>query len=85
MTKAHFLHSRNFIFTIAVLVLSLLPTTLTAQNVQYTNNTADSNLRGSLQVDPSTLGMSFNLPMGAYGGRGATLPAIWNGMNTLTQ
>ena len=45
-----------------------------AQSTNYTRNTADSNLRGSLQVDPSTLGLSFNLPMGGYGGRGATLP-----------
>jgi hypothetical protein len=42
--------------------------------MSYTTNKADSNLRGSLEVDPSTLGMSFNLPMGGYGGRGATLP-----------
>lgn len=45
-----------------------------AQNTNYTQNTKDSNLRGNLEVDPSTLGMSFNMPMGGYGGRGATLP-----------
>jgi hypothetical protein len=63
---------RLFAFSLAVLFL--LSRQGFAQSTNYTKNTADSTLRGSLQVDPSTLGMSFNLPMGGYGGRGATLP-----------
>lgn len=62
------------LFAFLLVLISLLPIYGTAQNVNYTKSTADSNLRGSLQVDPSTLGMSFNLPMGGYGGRGVTLP-----------
>ncbi|MGH9932084.1 MAG: hypothetical protein ACREA9_23020, partial [Pyrinomonadaceae bacterium] len=41
-----------------------------AQNVQHTQNTADASLRGGLQVDPSTLGMSLQIPLGGYSGRG---------------
>ncbi|HMV49106.1 MAG TPA: hypothetical protein PKD31_15215, partial [Blastocatellia bacterium] len=41
-----------------------------AQTVQHTQNTADASLRGSLQVDPSTLGMSLQIPLGEYKGRG---------------
>jgi hypothetical protein len=51
--------------------------TAAAQN-QYTNNTADASLRGSLEVDPSTLGMSFSLPLGNYPGRGQGLPVTLN-------
>ena len=41
-----------------------------AQTVQNTQNTADASLRGGLQVDPSTLGMSLQIPLGGYPGRG---------------
>ena len=69
-------HSLTLRLFAHLFVLLLVGITLPglAQSTNYTKNTADSNLRGSLQVDPSTLGMSFNLPMGGYGGRGATLP-----------
>jgi hypothetical protein len=63
-----------FIQTETAITSSFLAQSGQAQSTQYTTNTADSNLHGSLQVDPSTLGMSFNLPLGAYGGRDATLP-----------
>ncbi len=45
------------------------------QNVQYTQNTVNSALRSSASVDPSTLGMSLQIPLRAYLGRGeASLP-----------
>lgn len=74
MTTAQRFHVRPFLFLLALLMSGFLVHPGQAQSTQYTTNTADSNLRGSLQVDPSTLGMSFNLPLGAYGGRAATLP-----------
>src|SRR5262249_21293792 len=46
-----------------------------AQNIQHTQNTADRSLRGDLQVDPSTLGMTLSIPLGEYPGRnGVNLP-----------
>ena len=45
-----------------------------AQNIAYTENNLDQSLRGSSNVDPSTLGMSFSVPLGNYPGRGASLP-----------
>jgi RHS repeat-associated protein len=74
MTKARSLRSCDFIFLCALFALCFLRGAALAQNEQYTRNTPDSNLRSDLQVDPSTLGLSFSLPMGAYGGRGAPLP-----------
>jgi RHS repeat-associated protein len=41
-----------------------------AQNVQYTNNTVDASLRSNARVDPSTLGMSLQIPLRAFPGRG---------------
>ncbi len=48
---------------------------LAQQNFQYTQNTADRSLRSDLQVDPSTLGMTIQIPLGEYPGRnGVNLP-----------
>jgi hypothetical protein len=74
MTTSQRSSVRSFLFLLGLFTVAFLTHPAQAQSTQYTTNTADSNLRGSLQVDPSTLGMSFNLPLGAYGGRGATLP-----------
>ncbi|MFN0278972.1 MAG: RHS repeat domain-containing protein [Pyrinomonadaceae bacterium] len=41
---------------------------------QSTKNTADQTLRSSGRVNPSTLGMEFDLPLGNYPGRGFDLP-----------
>src|SRR4051812_42284881 len=61
---------------IAILIgLSLLTLPAAAQNIQYTQNTVDSSLRGEGRVDPSTQGMSIQIPLRAYPGRaGASLP-----------
>lgn len=55
-----------------------VPARVQAQSAQFTTNTADQSLRGSLQVDPSTLGMSFSLPLANYPGRGLSLPVTLN-------
>ena len=47
----------------------------TAQSVQYTQNTPDQTLRSDLRVDPSSLGLSIQVPIAGYVGRaGASLP-----------
>lgn len=58
------------------------PTASLAQNstnVQHTENQVDQSLRGSVRVDPSTLGMSFSIPLASYPGRaGHGLPVVLN-------
>ena len=49
-----------------------------AQTISYTQGNIDQSLRGDLNVDPSTLGMSFSLSLGAYAGRGPSLPVTMN-------
>lgn len=45
-----------------------------AQNIEYTKGNTDSALRSNLVVDPSTLGMSIQIPLASYPGRGGALP-----------
>ena len=45
-----------------------------AQNINYTENNLDQSLRSNLNVDPSTFGMSFSVPLGNFPGRGAAMP-----------
>ncbi len=53
----------------------LWPSLAAAQGIQYTQNISDSTLRSRFRVDPSTLGLSFQVPLGGYPGRGsASLP-----------
>src|SRR5258708_33213882 len=61
-----------------VLSLALFASAARAQNVQYTNNKADQALRSDMRIDPSTLGMSVQIPLGAYPGRGISLPVTLN-------
>jgi RHS repeat-associated protein len=44
------------------------------QDTQNTQNTVDQNMRSSGRVNPSTLGMEFDLPLGSYPGRGISMP-----------
>jgi hypothetical protein len=54
---------------------ALAPSTIFAQNVQHTENKPDLGLRSDARVDPSTLGMSFAIPLASYPGRaGHNLP-----------
>lgn len=45
---------------------------------QQDNNDADKTLRGSGRVNPSTLAMEFDLPLGNYPGRGINVPTSGN-------
>jgi hypothetical protein len=46
-----------------------------AQSVQYTQNKPDQSLRSDMRVDPSTLGLNIQVPLGGLPGRGgASLP-----------
>jgi len=71
----------------AVCICALLyPVAALAQNIQYTQNVADTTLRSRFRVDPSTLGLSLQIPLANYPGRGgAQLPVtlyysakVWN-------
>ncbi|MGH9801775.1 MAG: hypothetical protein ACRD82_15545, partial [Blastocatellia bacterium] len=61
---------RFFLFA----VISFCGAQAFAQNISYTENNLDQSLRGNLNVDPSTLGMSFSVPLGNFPGRGASMP-----------
>jgi RHS repeat-associated protein len=53
--------------------------TIFAQNTQTTSNKADSNLKSSARVNPSTLAMEFSLPLMNYPGRnGNSIPIALN-------
>src|SRR6185312_3689366 len=55
--------------------IALGPSALFAQNIQHTENKPDLALRSDTRVDPSTLGMSFSIPLASYPGRaGLGLP-----------
>ena len=64
----------------------LYPVAALAQDIQYTQNVADATLRGRFRVDPSTLGLSLQIPLGSYPARGsASFPItlyysakVWN-------
>jgi RHS repeat-associated protein len=59
-------------------VVSLLLMSATigrAQSIQYTENKPDQALRSAMRVDPSTLGLSIEVPIASYPGRGgASMP-----------
>ena len=59
---------------LAIIACAMLSAEVRAQNFQNTENTADSSLRSGLQVDPSTLGLSLQIPLRSYPGRGPNLP-----------
>src|SRR4051794_3489578 len=41
---------------------------------QYTANKSDDVLRSTGRVNPSSLGMEIQIPLGSYGGRGMSVP-----------
>lgn len=64
---------------VRMLILSSFCATLSVatvfgQDTQNTKNTIDQTLRSSGRVNPSTLGMEFDLPLGSYPGRGISMP-----------
>jgi RHS repeat-associated protein len=62
---------KNRLITPALIILGIF-TTVFGQ--QHTENSKDQTLRGSGRVNPSTLGMEFDLPLGSYPGRGINVP-----------
>jgi len=63
-------------FLLGTLAVLLLGTSVLF--AQETANTADKALKGSGRVNPSTLAMEFDLPMGNYPGRGINFPISIN-------
>lgn len=63
---------KKTIFVVGIILVS--SAFLTAQDSQNTKNTADQVLRSTGRVNPSTLGMEFELPIGSYASRGQSLP-----------
>ncbi|HZM98023.1 MAG TPA: hypothetical protein VFB70_01460, partial [Pyrinomonadaceae bacterium] len=53
----------------AVAWIALGSSPVFAQNIQHTENKPDLALRSDVRVDPSTLGMSFSIPLASYPGR----------------
>jgi RHS repeat-associated protein len=62
------------VFVALFLIAMAFSSPTIAQSVKFTNNTADQSLRGGLEIDPSTLAMTFRLPLAEYPGRGVNLP-----------
>jgi RHS repeat-associated protein len=52
------------------LLLLISPDLSRAQSIQYTDNKPDQTLRSTMRVDPSTLGLSIEVPIANYPGRG---------------
>jgi hypothetical protein len=61
-------------FHISLLFIAFIPGSAFAQNIKYTDGNVDQSMRGGMNVDPSTLGMSFNVTLGNYPGRGVSMP-----------
>jgi hypothetical protein len=59
------------LFTVALSLL-ISPTLSRAQSIQYTQNKPDQAMRSAMRVDPSTLGLSIEVPIAGYPGRGGT-------------
>jgi RHS repeat-associated protein len=54
------------------LLLVVTAGSVKAQSIQYTQHKPDQSLRSDARVDPSTLGMSLQIPLGSYPGRAGT-------------
>jgi RHS repeat-associated protein len=68
------------LFTVEVLLL-ISPTLSRAQSIQYTQNKPDQAMRSAMRVDPATLGLSIEVPIGGYPGRGGTsVPITYSGL-----
>jgi hypothetical protein len=75
MQKTHsILSSRGLQVTLLLLAIVIFQSQASAQNIQYTDGNIDQSMRGSMNVDPSTLSMSFNVTLGNYPGRNVNLP-----------
>lgn len=64
---------RTLILLLGVALLFLMsPATGRAQSIQYTQNKPDQGLRSAMRVDPTTLGLSIDVPIASYPGRDGT-------------
>ncbi len=59
---------------LACLIAICQSTNAFGQDIRYTKGNSDSALRSNFSVDPSTFGMSVNVPLAEYPGRGNALP-----------
>lgn len=59
-------------------LILLLSISVSGQNAQHTENKADQALRSSGRVNPSSLGMEFQVSLGSYPGRGISVPVNLN-------
>jgi hypothetical protein len=55
---------------LAICCTLLLTSPSLAQNIQHPQNAADFKERSDLHVDPATLSMQLQIPLGSYPGRG---------------
>ncbi len=65
-------------FVSVLVLLVTLSVAAFAQTLRYTENSIDQTMRSNLNVDPSTLNMSFSVTLGGYPGRGVSLPVTMN-------
>lgn len=60
---------------VGILLISLLAlASVFGQSSNYTKDSADQRLRSNGRVNPSSLGLEIDIPLGAYPGRGIDLP-----------
>jgi hypothetical protein len=76
------LHVSIAVFAVICLALA---SSARAQNVQYDDKAHDLGSRSAARVDPITRGLSFEIPLGSYPGRGMNVPVtlsytskVWN-------
>jgi RHS repeat-associated protein len=62
----------SYRLVLVVWCMLLWPSTTPSQIVQHTENKTDQALRSSARIDPATLGMGLQVPLGGLQGRGGT-------------
>lgn len=86
MSKAPLLCSLPKRTLLVLVVLLSLYLTAASQNIQRPNATSDFSKRSGLRVDPSTLGLNIEIPLGNYPGRAGTdTPVVLNYSSKLYQ
>lgn len=63
--RLHGIGAFGGLLLVALLIL-VSPLCLRAQSIQYTQNKPDQSLRSAMRVDPTTLGLSIEVPLGGY-------------------
>jgi RHS repeat-associated protein len=79
LSEADFLRRLRPFRLVLLLIATFASFSASAQTIQFTQNKPDQSLRSDARVDPSTLGMSIQIPLGGYPGRaGSGLPISIN-------